>query len=173
MAEIVSFEIKRTELAFPEFTDEEKKEFRECFKKYDTDKNHLLQVFELHRLYEEQGQTKTNAQLLELISEANPGINNATSIDYQGFLTILLKDRKGQLKTSFGLLGLVGKVHDDKKEVGKKANVFEQLAAKEKEEELRKKHEQDVKEAKKKEAERKKQVKEKLSKFKAGINAKK
>mmetsp|Transcript_11092 Transcript_11092/g.12199 ORF Transcript_11092/g.12199 Transcript_11092/m.12199 type:complete len:171 (+) Transcript_11092:13-525(+) len=167
---VVPFEIKMVELEFPQFSDEEKKGFREEFKKYDTTNDQKLQTFELHRMYESQGQTKTNDQLLALCREANPSVSNATYIDYKGFLTILLKEKKGILSTSFGLMGLVGKVHDNKKDVGRKANVFEQMAIKEKEEELRRQHDDEERRAKRKEAERKKRVQANLARFKSNIN---
>jgi hypothetical protein len=49
---------------------------------------------------------------------------------YRDYLTILLKDKKGQLKGGFGgFTQTVFKHHDESKETGKKANVFEQKAA--------------------------------------------
>jgi hypothetical protein len=49
---------------------------------------------------------------------------------YRDYLTILLKDKKGQLKGGFGgFTQTVFKHHDESKETGKKANIFEQKVA--------------------------------------------
>src|SRR5689334_17474722 len=62
------------ETEFPEFSQEELQSIRETYNKYDTDKNGKLELFELHQMYEDLGQTKTHAQLRQLIQEVSKNI---------------------------------------------------------------------------------------------------
>eukprot|EP01100_Stratorugosa_tubuloviscum_P007285 TRINITY_DN3049_c0_g1_i1.p1 TRINITY_DN3049_c0_g1~~TRINITY_DN3049_c0_g1_i1.p1 ORF type:complete len:196 (-),score=113.85 TRINITY_DN3049_c0_g1_i1:70-657(-) len=177
------------ETEFTEFTSEELQSFRECFRKYDLDSNGQLEVFELHQLFESLGETKTNAELVQLINDADQSAKGG--IDYREFLSVMLKAKKGLLKGSAGLSALariVAKQHDESKETGKKANVFEQKAAdqandrireeeikrqaevRKKQAELKKKLAQEEREAAEREVERKRKVAEGLSRLKANIN---
>eukprot|EP01101_Sappina_pedata_P004104 TRINITY_DN168_c0_g2_i1.p1 TRINITY_DN168_c0_g2~~TRINITY_DN168_c0_g2_i1.p1 ORF type:complete len:198 (+),score=120.55 TRINITY_DN168_c0_g2_i1:25-594(+) len=186
-----TLQLKVIETEFTEFSADELKSYRECFQKYDLDKNGQLEVFELHQMYESFGETKTNAELVQLIKEADQ--TSKGGIDYREFLTILLKDKKGQLKGVGGLSSLariVAKQHDDSKETGKKANAFEakmaeqandkireqeirqQQELRKKQAEAKKKLVQEEKEAAAKEEERKKKVAAGLAKLKQGINTK-
>eukprot|EP01101_Sappina_pedata_P004103 TRINITY_DN168_c0_g1_i1.p1 TRINITY_DN168_c0_g1~~TRINITY_DN168_c0_g1_i1.p1 ORF type:complete len:182 (+),score=134.01 TRINITY_DN168_c0_g1_i1:20-565(+) len=178
-----TLKLKIIETDFSDFNEEELKNFRESFQKFDLDKNGVLEVFELHQMYENFGETKTNAELVQLIKEADQ--TSKGGIDYREYLSILLKDKKGLLKGSgFGsFASIVGKKHDESKETGKKANIFEQKMAQQsndllkeqevrKAAEMRKKLAQEEREAAKKEAERKKKVAEGLAKLKQGINTK-
>jgi hypothetical protein len=173
--------MRMVETEFPEFTENELQIFRDGFLKFDTDHNGFLQIFELHMMYESIGETKTNAELLKLIAEAGHEAQNRQSLSYRDYLTILLKDKKGLLKSGFGgFTQAVFKQHDESKETGKKANIFEQKAAemaKEKEREeqikrqaaMRKAIAQEEREAAQREKERKAKVQEGLAKLKANI----
>ena len=52
-------------------------------KKYDANKTLALELFELHQMYEDMGETKTNLQLRQLIRDANPDTSAADGIDYK------------------------------------------------------------------------------------------
>eukprot|EP01097_Dermamoeba_algensis_P002990 TRINITY_DN2199_c0_g1_i1.p1 TRINITY_DN2199_c0_g1~~TRINITY_DN2199_c0_g1_i1.p1 ORF type:complete len:178 (+),score=61.86 TRINITY_DN2199_c0_g1_i1:68-601(+) len=170
--------MKLVEVEFTEFTPDELKAFRESFNKYDLDHNGQLELFELHQMYEKMGEPKTNAELTQLIKEADQ--TKKGGIDYKDFLTILLKDKKGLLK-GWGSITKIAKHHDESKETGKKANIFEQKAAqqaaeKEAEEKVRREYalkkqiQQEEREKAQKEKERKEKVAAGLAKLKAGIN---
>jgi len=168
------------ETEFTEFTEEETKAFRENFLTYDLDKNGILEVFELHQMFESVGDTKTNAELLQIIKEADQTAKGG--IDYREYLSILVKYKKGQLHSSlWGDFVKIAKQHDTSKETGKKANVFEQKAAElanEQQQEAkikaqaakRKQLQTEEKEAARKEKERKEKVAAGLAKLKANIN---
>ncbi|KAL6066540.1 apoptosis-inducing factor [Balamuthia mandrillaris] len=155
-----------------DFSAEELKQYRETFQKYDENHSGELELFELNVLYEHMGQPKTNLQLRALIREADTTASGA--INYREFLAVLLKDKKGISKGPWtGLSLAIGKVHDDSKDTGRKANFFEQEIAKQKgdpleAEKLRLAAEDRRK--KKEEEERKKRVQAGLAKLKAGIN---
>eukprot|EP00026_Physarum_polycephalum_P020496 Phypoly_transcript_23108.p1 GENE.Phypoly_transcript_23108~~Phypoly_transcript_23108.p1 ORF type:complete len:121 (+),score=38.04 Phypoly_transcript_23108:141-503(+) len=118
------------------------------------------------------GETKTNLELRALIAEADT--TNSGGIDYREFLAVLLKDKKGISKGPWkGFTVGVGKVHDESKDTGKKANFFEQEIAKQKGDPLEEEKRKIAAEEKRKaeaEAERKRKVKEGLEKLKKGIN---
>eukprot|EP01120_Amphizonella_sp_Union-15-10_P000557 TRINITY_DN1058_c0_g1_i1.p1 TRINITY_DN1058_c0_g1~~TRINITY_DN1058_c0_g1_i1.p1 ORF type:complete len:192 (-),score=65.74 TRINITY_DN1058_c0_g1_i1:23-598(-) len=180
---------KLIEVDFPEFSTEELKGFREAFMKFDLDNNGQLEVFELHQMYESIGQTKTNAELVQLIKECDTTASGG--IDYKEYLTILLKDKKGLLPGGMGIASsfaqIVAKQHDESKETGKKANIFEQKMAdlakqKQEEEKIRQQNEkrkkqnemkrkiaQEEAENARKEEEKKKKTAEKLAKFKNNL----
>jgi len=113
------------------FTNEEYENYRKMFMKYDQNNSLALEIFELHQMYEDQGETKTNMQLRQLIREADPSAIDG--INYKSFLTILLKDKKGQTRSALGgmfvqlLKPVEAKQHNSA--IGKFANVFEQKAA--------------------------------------------
>ena len=113
------------------FTDEEFKMYRMIFIKYDENKSNSLEIFELHRMYEDRGETKTNVQLKQLIKDADPQATDA--ISYKSFLTIIMKDKKGLSKSALGsvfvelLKPVEAKVH--KGGLANKSNMFEQKAA--------------------------------------------
>eukprot|EP01088_Endostelium_zonatum_P015619 TRINITY_DN3926_c0_g1_i1.p1 TRINITY_DN3926_c0_g1~~TRINITY_DN3926_c0_g1_i1.p1 ORF type:complete len:210 (-),score=80.27 TRINITY_DN3926_c0_g1_i1:2-592(-) len=176
------------------FTEEEFKTYRGVFVKYDENKSNSLEIFELHRMYEDRGETKTNVQLKQLIKDADPQASDA--ISYKSFLTIIMKDKKGLNKSALGsifvelLKPVEAKVH--KGGLANKSNMFEQQAANQtnsyveeenirrqraaKAEEAKRKREATAKlkaeeeEAARKEAERKKKVAAGLAKLKANIN---
>jgi len=50
--------------------------------KYDANKTMVLELFELHQMYEDMGETKTNLQLRQLIKEADPN-SSVEGIDYK------------------------------------------------------------------------------------------
>jgi len=168
------------ETEYLDFTQEELTKFRESFTRYDLDHNGQLEVFELHQMYESMGETKTNMQLLALIKEADQTAKGG--IDYREYLSILLKDKKGLLKGEWGSFSKIAfKEHDTSKDTGRKANIFEQKAKQQAEDqqkaekirkqaELRKKVQQEEKESAKKEAERKAKVAENLAKFKTSLS---
>ena len=114
------------------FTDEELKTYRGMFIKYDANKTAKLELFELHQMYEDLKEPKTNAQLRELIKEADP--QAVDGIDYKSFLTILLKDKKGQTKSALGkifvelLKPVEAKVHKGGG-LANTSNMFEKAAA--------------------------------------------
>eukprot|EP01102_Stenamoeba_stenopodia_P018086 TRINITY_DN658_c0_g2_i1.p1 TRINITY_DN658_c0_g2~~TRINITY_DN658_c0_g2_i1.p1 ORF type:complete len:199 (+),score=67.56 TRINITY_DN658_c0_g2_i1:49-597(+) len=123
-----NIKLKMMEVNFAgDFTSQELEQYREAFKRYDLDGNGQLELFELHQIYEKQGETKTNAELLQLIRDADQ--TSKGGIDYGEFLSILLKDKKGLLKGMGGFTKIVTKTHDESKDTGKKANIFEQKAA--------------------------------------------
>ncbi|PRP79781.1 EF-hand domain-containing protein D2-like [Planoprotostelium fungivorum] len=157
-----------------DFTQKELEQYREWFTRFDQNKSGELELFELNIMYEDMGEPKTNLQLRALIAEADT--TNTGAINYREFLAVLLKDKKGITKGPWKGFSLgVGKVHDEKKVTGKKANFFEQEIAKQKgdplEEEKRRIAEEEKRKAKA-EAERKKKVQEGLAKLKSGINGK-
>jgi len=92
----------------------------------------------------------------------------------ESFLAVVLKDKKGYSKGPWkGFATGVGKVHDDSKATGKKANYFEQEIAKQKGDPLedeKRRIEKEKKAADQKERERKQKVQEGLAKLKQGIN---
>jgi len=183
------------------FTEDEFKQYRDTFIKYDQNQSLVLEIFELHQMYEDMGETKTNMQLRQLIREADP--TALDGISYKSFLTIILKDKKGQTVSPLGsmfvqlLKPVEAKQHSSP--IGKFANIFEQKAASQtnenieetniklqrdarREQEARKREEEarkreamaklkrEEEEAAAKEAERKKRVAAGLAKLKAGIN---
>jgi len=176
------------------FTEDEFKQYRDTFIKYDQNQSLVLEIFELHQMYEDMGETKTNMQLRQLIREADP--TALDGISYKSFLTIILKDKKGQTVSPLGsmfvqlLKPVEAKQHSSP--IGKFANIFEQKAASQtnenieetniklqrdarREQEARKREamaklKREEEEAAAKEAERKKRVAAGLAKLKAGIN---
>jgi len=72
-------------------------------------------------------------QLRQLIREADPSAIDG--INYKSFLTILLKDKKGQTRSALGVMfvqllkPVEAKQHNSATAIGKCANVFEQKAA--------------------------------------------
>ncbi|ELR12503.1 uncharacterized protein ACA1_050630 [Acanthamoeba castellanii str. Neff] len=179
------------------FTDDEFASYRNLFLKYDANKTLALELFELHQMYEDMGETKTNLQLRQLIRDANPDTSSADGIDYKAFLTVLLKDKKGQTRSALGglfvqlLKPVEAKQHTSA--IGKFANVFEQQAAQQtndtiseqnikmqrdarREQENRKREalaklKAEEEEKARLEAERKARVQAGLAKLKANINA--
>jgi hypothetical protein len=121
---------------------------------------------------QKRGQPKTNLQLRQLITEANTSGTGA--ITYREFLAIILKDKKGVTKGPWsGFAAAVGKVHDDTKDTGRKANFFEQEIAKQKGDPLAEEKQRIAAEEKRKaeeEKKRKAKVAAGLAKLKAGIN---
>jgi len=114
-----------------DFSVEDLKTYRDWFLKYDANKSGELEIFELNVMYQEMGEPKTNLQLKQLIADAST--SNTGGINYREFLAVILKDKKGTSKGPWKGFALgVGKVHDDNKAVGKKANFFEQEVAKQK-----------------------------------------
>jgi len=128
--------------------------------------------------------------LKQLLAEADT--DGSGGISYREYLVVILKEKKGLYKGKGDIFGgfvaVMAKKHDESKETGKKANVFEQKATDMqnsvlKEQDL--KRQQELKkqqiEAKRKlmaeekikqekEEERKKKLAENLAKFKSGIN---
>eukprot|EP01102_Stenamoeba_stenopodia_P004155 TRINITY_DN1433_c0_g1_i1.p1 TRINITY_DN1433_c0_g1~~TRINITY_DN1433_c0_g1_i1.p1 ORF type:complete len:213 (-),score=80.11 TRINITY_DN1433_c0_g1_i1:160-798(-) len=155
-----------------DFTPKELEQYRATFVKYDKNKSNGLELFELNVMYEEWGQPKTNLELRQLIAEANTSGTGA--ISYREFLAIILKDKKGIAKGPWsGFAAAVGKVHDNSKETGRKANFFEQEAAKQRGDPLEEEKKRIAAEEKKKaeaEKKRKEKVAAGLAKLKAGIN---
>jgi len=172
------------------FTEEEFTSYRQMFMKYDQNKSLALEIFELHQMYEDQGETKTNMQLRQLIRDADPSAIDG--INYKSFLTILLKDKKGETRSALGglfvqlLAPVEAKQH--KTPIGRVANVFEEKMANQandciNEENIKRQREvgkikretqaklkREEQEAAAKEAERKRKVQEGLARLKSGIN---
>lgn len=70
-------------------------------------------------MYESRGETKTHVELRKLIDEANQTEKvKKEGITYQAYLSILLKDKKGLLKESWGSFAVVAKTHDAAKKTG-------------------------------------------------------
>eukprot|EP01114_Cavostelium_apophysatum_P001349 TRINITY_DN11151_c0_g1_i1.p1 TRINITY_DN11151_c0_g1~~TRINITY_DN11151_c0_g1_i1.p1 ORF type:complete len:176 (+),score=66.57 TRINITY_DN11151_c0_g1_i1:119-646(+) len=155
-----------------DFTQKELEHYRGLFQKYDKNKSGELELFELNIMYEDLGETKTNLQLRQMVADADT--TNSGGINYREFLAVILKDKKGISKGPWtGFSSGVGKVHDDSKATGKKANFFEQEMAKQKGdplEEEKRKLEKEERQKKQAEAERKKKVQEGLAKLEQGIN---
>eukprot|EP01101_Sappina_pedata_P000109 TRINITY_DN10108_c0_g1_i1.p1 TRINITY_DN10108_c0_g1~~TRINITY_DN10108_c0_g1_i1.p1 ORF type:complete len:153 (+),score=46.93 TRINITY_DN10108_c0_g1_i1:61-459(+) len=121
-----TLQLKLVEPEFPEFSQDELKGFRESFQTFDLDHNGVLEVFELHQMFEKSGETKTNAELLQLIKEADT--SSRGGIDYKDYLSVMLKEKKGLLKCGSSMSSLVislarvvAKQHDQSKDTGKQA----------------------------------------------------
>jgi len=155
-----------------DFSVEDLKTYRDWFLKYDANKSGELEIFELNVMYQEMGEPKTNLQLKQLIADAST--SNTGGINYREFLAVILKDKKGTSKGPWKGFALgVGKVHDDNKAVGKKANFFEQEVAKQKGdplEEEKRKIEREERLKAQQEKERKEKLQRGLQKLKEGIN---
>eukprot|EP01087_Luapelamoeba_hula_P025249 TRINITY_DN992_c0_g1_i2.p1 TRINITY_DN992_c0_g1~~TRINITY_DN992_c0_g1_i2.p1 ORF type:complete len:149 (-),score=56.86 TRINITY_DN992_c0_g1_i2:62-508(-) len=147
-------------------------------------------------MYEDRGETRTNMQLRQLIREADP--EAIDGISYKSFLTIIAKDKKGISKSALGgifvelLQRVEAKQHTTNTSIGRKANIFEQQAAGQandnidetnikrqrdarREQETRKREaaarlKKEEEEAAVREAERKRKVAEGLARLKANIN---
>eukprot|EP01100_Stratorugosa_tubuloviscum_P011090 TRINITY_DN4876_c0_g1_i1.p1 TRINITY_DN4876_c0_g1~~TRINITY_DN4876_c0_g1_i1.p1 ORF type:complete len:198 (-),score=92.69 TRINITY_DN4876_c0_g1_i1:33-578(-) len=180
MASRPSLQYRMIETEFVEFTPEELVTYRENFMKYDLDSNGQLELFELHQMFESMGETKTNAELLQLIREADQTAKGG--IDYREYLTIILKDKKGLLKSSWGgFTKIVTKQHNPNTDTGKKANIFEQkaaeIASQQQQEDIVRKQaaqrraiQKEERESAQKEKERKEKLSANLAKFKQNIN---
>jgi len=161
------------------FSPEELKDYSETFVKYDVNKSGDLDVFELNRMYESRGETKTNSELQELIRSIGDEFGATMKKDgvtFHAYLSVLLKDKKGLNKTAWGSFAVIAKKHDSSKATGKIANVFEQKAAEANSEEARIKADQELRKAsrqmKKEEEESKKKKQAALAKFQANLNNK-
>jgi len=161
-----------------DFTQEELSNLQSNFQKWDKNSSGELELFELHQMYESAGQTVTHAELRAMISEVD--IDASGGINYEEYLTIVLKQKKGILKK--GSLGFipenvdwsqfmakVAKEHDASKDTGKKANLFEKVAVDQENEKLREakiKKEQELRkaelEAKKKQKQKEEEIRRKI-----------
>jgi len=146
--------------------------------KYDANKSGDLEEVELHQMYEERGETKTSKELREMIRSIGDQFGQSVKKDgvtFKAYLSILLFDKKGTLKTEWGsFAAVVAKKHDETKATGKLANVFEQKAAQGTAEEARIKADLELRKTQRQliqqEAERKKQKQAALAQFQANIN---
>jgi len=116
-----------------DFTKDELTTFTATFIKFDVNKSGDLDEFELNRMYEARGETKTSSELKALIKSVGTEFKDAlkaNGVSYNAFLSILLKDKKGISKTEWGSFTKAIKKHDDSKKTGAIANKFEALASK-------------------------------------------
>jgi len=142
-----------------DFSQEELTNLQSNFQKWDKNSSGELELFELHQMYESTGQSVTHAELRAMIAEVD--IDASGGINYEEYLTVVLKQKKGILKK--GALGFIpenvdwsqfmaktAKEHDESRETGKKANLFEKVAVDQENDKLREakiKKEQELKKA--------------------------
>ena len=77
---------------FPEFKLDEIEEYKAHFLRLDADGSGDLDIFEVQRMYEGLGQTKTNLELREIIAEVDE--DNSGTIDFREFLTMMVAPRR-------------------------------------------------------------------------------
>jgi len=161
-----------------EFSQDELTNLQSNFQKWDKNSSGELELFELHQMYEASGQSVTHAELRAMIAEVD--IDASGGINYDEYLTVVLKQKKGILKKgSLGFMGenvdwsqfmaKVAKEHDASKETGKKANLFEKAAVDQENDKLREakiKKEQELKraemEAKRKQKQKEEEIRKKI-----------
>lgn len=132
----IDFEVCNNEFSV-DFTKEELSSYFSSFLRYDENQTGELELFELNKMYEDMGETKTHTELKQIIKDANLTTRLATGVSYREFLTVILKDKKGQLKGPMSQFAVAmskvhlvkPKVHDESKMTGKRANIFEQKIA--------------------------------------------
>lgn len=160
-----------------EFTKDELNAYTQTFIKFDVNKSGDLDEFELNRMYESRGETKTSTELRALIKSVGDEFKDQLKVNgvtYKAYLSILLKDKKGVSKTEWGAFTKAIKKHDDAKKTGKIANKFEALAAQGDDAEKKRLADLQLKRElaalKKHEEERKAKKKQALAAFAANIN---
>jgi len=160
-----------------ELSKDELKTFTDTFIKYDVNKSGDLDEFELNKMYESRGETKTSAQMKELIRSIGEEFKEtlrANGVTYNAYLSIMLKDKKGVNKTQWGSFATIAKRHDDTKATGRIANIFEKHAASGNSEEAKRKADIELRKQanaiKRDDDAKKKAKKEALARFSAGLN---
>jgi len=119
-----------------DFTGAELKEYTATFVRFDVNKSGDLDQFELNKMYEAQGQTKTASELNALIASIGEEFGATVKKDgvtFKAYLSVLLKDKKGLNKAAWGSFAAIAvklTVHDESTKRGKLANIFEKEAHK-------------------------------------------
>jgi hypothetical protein len=87
-----------------DFTAAELDEYTKTFIKFDVNKSGDLDEFELNKMFEARNEHKTHMELVTLIQSISKDFGSSIKNDgvtFAAFLSIMLKDKKGQTKTEW------------------------------------------------------------------------